>query len=261
MSARPDAASLRTRVPDALVSENPLYKHVKNQIVQRLTAGEWKPGAVLPSETRLAARYGVGISTIRAAVSELASAGIVVRRQGKGTFVAIHGNERSIYRFFHVVKNDGERVLPVSELQSLVKGQADDDVAEMLALPRGRRGRDVFRIRNVLRVNGTAVVASDIVVPARIFPGLTRTTLREGGTTLYAVYQQHFGVMIIKTVEKVRCARADAFAAKFFGMRAREAVLEVRRVAYTFNGAPVEVRRSQVDTRHHHYRIEQGDDV
>src|SRR4051812_32270830 len=71
-------------------AEDPLYKSVKNRIISSLQAGEWKPGEMLPSEPKLAAAYDVGVSTVRAAVGALASAGIVVRRQGKGTFVAAH---------------------------------------------------------------------------------------------------------------------------------------------------------------------------
>lgn len=261
MSSHPDSARVRRLPRAALLPEDPLYKHVKSQIVQSLTAGEWKPGEVLPSEARLAARYGVGISTIRAAIGELVAAGIVVRRQGKGTFVAIHGEPLGVYRFFHVVRNGGDRVLPVSELISLTRGHADDEAAELLELPRSRRNSEVFNIRNVLRISDTPVVVSDIVVPVSLFPGLNKKTLREGGRTIYAVYQRHFGVTITKTIEELRSARADSVAAKFFGIRAREPVLEVRRIAYTFNGLAVEVRRSQIDTRHHHYRIEQGDDV
>lgn len=244
-----------------LFSEDPLYKHVKNRIVQSLTEGEWKPGEMLPSEPKLAARYDVGISTIRAAIGELAAAGIVVRRQGKGTFVGVHGEQRSVYRFFHVVRNDGAKDLPVSELILLTKAKADDEVAELLQLPRSRRKSEVFKLRNVLRVSGTPVVVSDIVVRVSMFPGLGKKMIREGGRTLYAVYQRRFGVNIIRTVEQLRSTRADPSVAKIFEMKAGEPVLEVRRVAYTFNRRPVEVRRSQIDTRNYHYRIEQGDDA
>jgi len=245
----------------ALLAEDPLYKHVRNRIVQSLTEGEWKPGDKLPSEPELAARYHVGISTIRAAIGELAAAGIVVRRQGKGTFVGVHGEQRSVYRFFHVVRNDGREDLPVSELILYKKARAAADVAEVLELPRTRLKSEVYKLRNVLRVRGIPVVVSNIVLPASMFRGLSEELLREGGRTLYAVYQQHFGVNIIRTVEQLRSARADSIAARTFRIEAGEPVLAVRRVAYTFNRRPVEVRHSQIDTRNYHYRIEQGDNA
>lgn len=255
----PRSGAARKLLHGAILTSDPLYKYVKNQIIRSLTGGEWRPGDMLPSESKLAERYSVGISTIRAAIGELVSAGVLVRRQGKGTFVSVHGEQRSVYQFFHVVRNNGEKELPVSELIMFKKVQADDDVADLLQLPRANRKPEVYKLRNVLRVAGTPVVVSDIVVPTTMFPGLSQEVLREGGRTLYAVYQQHFGINIVRTVEQIRATRSDSVPARIFGIKTGEPVLEVRRIAYTFNDVPVEVRRSQVDTRHYHYRIDQGD--
>jgi GntR family transcriptional regulator len=243
---------------DAFLTPDPLYKHVKNEIIQSLTRGEWKPGEMLPSEPKLAERYGVGVSTVRAAIGELAAAGVLVKKQGKGTFVAVHGEERSVYQFFRVVHNDGRKDLPVSELLLFKKAQADDEVANLLQLSRFGQRLNVYKLRNVLRVQGIPVVVSDIVLPAALFPGLNEEILRTGGKTLYAVYQKHFGVHIVRTMEQLRAVKADVVATRIFSLPPSGPVLEVRRIAYTFNDIPVEVRRSRVDTRHYHYRIEQG---
>jgi len=240
--------------------EDPLYKHVKSRLVAALRQGDWKPGEALPSEAKLAEHFEVGISTIRAAVGELSSAGLVVRRQGKGTYVAVH-DERSVYRFFNVVRDGGEKELPASELVSLRKATADDETADLLRLPRSSRRSAVWKIRNVLRIGDTPVVVSDIVVPSQIFPGITTKMLREEGRTLYAVFQKRFGVTIVRITEKLKAARADATAVEHLGMRSGEPVLELRRVAYSFDRRPVEIRRSQIDTRSNHYRFEQGDAV
>jgi GntR family transcriptional regulator len=253
------ASSMPNFAPGLLSSEDPLYKHVKGRIVAALQSGEWKPGEMLPSEAKLASLYDVGISTVRAAVGELVSAGVVVRRQGKGTFVAVHGEQRSVYRFFNVVRDGGVKDLPLSELIGMTRATADDRMAELLELPRGKHGAAVFQIRNLLRVGGAPVVISDVTVPANLFPGLTARTLREGGNTLYAVYQRHFGVTIVKIREELKAGRADAVCAELLGIKAGEPVLEVHRLASSFNRRPVEVRRSRIDTRYHHYLLEQGD--
>ncbi len=252
---RPQA---REALQGALLTPDPLYKQVKHQLVQRLAEGEWKPGELLPSEPRLAARFGVGISTIRAAIGELVAAKVLARRQGKGTYVPLHDDRLSIYQFFHVVRNDGTQELPVSKLLSFGRARADDEVADLLQLPRGAGSAQVFKLRNVLRVSGIPVVVSDIVVPAALFPGLSETVIREGGTTLYAVYQSRFGISIIRTVEQLRAINVDAVAARVFGLRDGAPILEVRRIAYTFNDVPVEVRRSRIDTRQFHYLLNLG---
>ena len=246
------------RLPAALLDPEPLYKQVKQHIVRGLTQGDWRPGEKLPVESQLAARYGVGISTIRAAIGELVAAKVLARKQGKGTFVSLQDERRSIYQFFRVVRDDGVQELPVSELVWLKRAKAEDDVADMLQLPRTARGPDVFKLRNILRVGGTPVVVSDIVIPAVLFPGMTETLAREGGTTLYAVYQTHFGINIIRTVEQLRAVKAPAAIAKIFGLPAREPVLEVHRTAYTFGNKVIELRTSHVLTSNFHYLSERG---
>lgn len=248
----------RDAIGNALLTSEPLYKQVKNNIIRTLTAGEWKSGEMIPSESRLAERYGVGISTVRAAISELATARILVRKQGKGTFVSPHNEQRNIYQFFHVVKNDGARELPVSELVALKKGKPENRVADLLRLPRASRESEVFKIRNILRVSGKPVVVSDVMIPASLFRGLSETIIRESGTTLYGTYQSRFGINIVRTAEELRAVKADTGVARVFGIPAGDPILEVNRVAYTFKDVPIEVRRSWVNTADFHYLIDQG---
>ena len=240
----------------ALAAPGPLYKQVKDRIIKSLARGEWTPGGMLPSEAQLAARYGVAVSTLRAAIGQLVAARVLTRKQGKGTFVAFHNELSSIHQFFHVVRNDGARQPPVSTLLSLKRIRASDDVADLLRLP--HRGRDVFQIRNVLKVAGTPVVASAITVACSRLPGLNRNLIREGGDTLYAVYQNRYGINIVGTVEKLRAVRTDAAAAKIFGLPQDEPILQIQRIAYTFDQVPVELRRSSVDTRNFFYLFDQS---
>ncbi len=246
------------KLPAALLAAEPLYKQVKQDIVRSLTQGAWKPGEKLPVESQLAARYGVGISTIRAAIGELVAGKILARKQGKGTFVSLQDDRRSLYQFFRVVRDDGVQELPVSELVWFKRVKAEDDFADRLRLPRTAHGSDVFKLRNILRVSGTPVVVSDIVIPAVLFPGLTETLAREGGTTLYAVYQTHFGINIIRTVEQLRAVKASPTIAKILGLPAHDPVLEIQRTAYTFGNKLIELRTSRVLTSNFYYLSERG---
>jgi GntR family transcriptional regulator len=242
----------------ALHAQAPLHQQVRDQLIRGLAEGEWKPGEVLPNESKLADRFGVSVSTIRAAIGQLVASRVLARKQGKGTFVSLHGERRSIYQFFHVVRNDGVKELPVSEVLFLKRGQADDATADLLRLPRKAGAAQVYGIRNVLKVAGVPVVLSDVTVPCALLPGLTEAALRKGGPTLYAVYQTHFGLNIVRTVEHLRAGRTDAAAAKAFGITTDDPVLHIERIAYTFNDAPVEVRRSRVDTRNYFYLYDQA---
>lgn len=241
-------------------SPHPLYKQVKQQVIQALAGGEWKPGQLIPSEHKLAQRFGVAVSTIRAAVGELVAAKILVRKQGKGTFVPLHNSQHAIYKYFHVVRNDGFKELPVSKLLSVTQARADAHVAKLLKLPHDSRSRNILKLANLLTVSGTPIVLSHIQVPKFLFPGLSAKMVREVGMTLYAVYQIRYGISIIKTIERVAAAKAEAQDAKILGIRTGQPVLEIERLAYTFNEVPVEVRRSRVRTDQYHYLLTQGDE-
>ena len=260
---RPAPAAHRVALPrhpshSALHAREPLHLQVRDQIIRGLAEGEWKPGEVLPNETRLADRFRVSVSTIRAAIGHLVAAKVLARKQGKGTFVSLHGERRSIYQFFHVVRNDGVKDLPVSEVLFLKRGQADDETADLLRLPRRASAAEVYKIRNMLKVGGVPVVLSDITIPCSLLPGLTEDILQKAGPTLYAVYQTRFGLNIVRTVEHLRAGRTDAAAARAFGITIDDPVLHIERTAYTFNDVPVEVRRSRVDTRNYFYLYDQA---
>src|SRR3569623_401009 len=87
---------------------SPLYQQIKILILQGLQAGEWKPGEAIPSEMELAARYRVSQGTVRKAIDELAAENLVIRRQGKGTFVATHAEQHVQYRFLRLVPDSGD---------------------------------------------------------------------------------------------------------------------------------------------------------
>src|SRR3954464_1538758 len=107
MAATPPSAE---SAPDSQAPAfSPLYQQIKGLILQSLQAGEWKPGEAIPSEMALAARYRVSQGTVRKAIDEPAAENLVVRRQGKGTFVATHAESHVQYRFLKLVPDSGEK--------------------------------------------------------------------------------------------------------------------------------------------------------
>ncbi|HVO88623.1 MAG TPA: GntR family transcriptional regulator [Casimicrobiaceae bacterium] len=254
----PPMTARRMTMVESSSAVDPLYKQVRAALVESLATGEWKPGEVIPSERKLAQRYGVAVATIRAATSELAAMKVLSRRQGRGTYVCREDERRNIYQFFHVVRNDGARELPVSELVWIRKRRADLDTAHALDLPRDPAAQSVYLVRNILKVSGVPVVVSDIAIAVSRFPGLTEQRIRAGGPTLYAVYQSEYGINIVRTDEKLRAIRCDTDTARLLRVRRGAPVLEVRRLAYTFNEEVVEVRRSMVQTTDYHYALSRG---
>ena len=92
----------------AVPAFSPLYQQIKALILHSLQSGEWRPGEAIPSEIELAARFKVSQGTVRKAVDELATDNLLVRRQGKGTFVATHAEEQTQYRFLRLTPDAGQ---------------------------------------------------------------------------------------------------------------------------------------------------------
>jgi GntR family transcriptional regulator len=236
----------------------PLYKEVRDQLVESLVRQEWRPGEVLPSEKDLAARFAVAVSTIRSAVAELVDASILVRKQGKGTYVAHHGVRGGRYRFFNVVNASGVKEPFFRTLISIKVEKASSDALRLFEFPRGARQPEVYRIRFKLSGSGPAFSVAEVVLPSHLFRNLERESIVDGDESLYAVYQQRFGVNIVHVVEHVYAVKAPALVARSLSLPADEPVLEIRRTGYTYNNVAVEQRTTWIHTRDFHYFVTQG---
>ena len=239
----------------AVPLSTPLYKEVKRQMMDGLTRGDWKPGEAIPSERRLSERYGISIGTVRKAIDELCAENILIRQQGRGTYVASHNRDRMLFYFFHIVPEAGPKAYPDVRLLSFARGKADKAEAERLGIA---GGDGVLRIRNLLALAGEPIIIDDITVPVARFPGLAEKQFRARTSTIYNLYQEAFGVSVVKTSERLRATLADADAAALLGVAPGAPLLQIRRVAYTYHDDPVEYRVSRVNTERHEYWADIG---
>ena len=235
----------------------PLYREVKRALLRAIEAGSCRPGHTLPSETALAGAFGVSIGTLRKAVDELVAEHLLVRRHGRGTFVATHGADRFLVQFFHVERRDGLREVPDVDLVSFERLRCDPESAQTLGEPAHslglRVGDAVICIENRLRLQGRAVVYDRLTLPASLFRGLTEKRLRERPGTIYQFYQSEFGITVLRALERARATAADRATARVLGVPAGLPMMQVDRTALSFGDRPVEHRVSVIDTRHHDY--------
>jgi GntR family transcriptional regulator len=241
-----------------MMKKRPLYQEVREQLVRRLAVGEWPPGAMLPSEPKLAERFDVGISTIRAALRELEKANMLVRAQGRGTFVAEFDQREAVHRFLNIARRDGRPETPSRKLLAFDRVIAPSAIAEMLQLPRTAEGEKVFRLATLVSLSGVPVYYSNVFLPLAHFGGLRKGDLPDGNRSLYSLYQQRFNINVTKVVDSIGAIPAPQVVAKLCDLQAGDCVLCLNRVAYTYSGEPVEVRQNWVNTANHRYRIEQG---
>ena len=230
---------------------SPLYLQIKALLVKSLEAREWRPGEAIPSEIDLAHRFNVSQGTVRKAIDALADDNLVVRRQGKGTFVATHTEERnSVIRFLRIRRDDGADLLPVSRLLDVRRAKAAADVARLLGM---KAGDAVLVLRRVLDYAGEPVVLDEITLPAALFRGLTKARYDAYRGSMYGFFESEFNVRMLKAQEKLRAVAADATAAEILGTAVGAPLLAVDRVTLTYGDKPVEVRRGLCVTRGFHY--------
>jgi GntR family transcriptional regulator len=230
---------------------SPLYRQIKDLLVEGLERGEWKPGELIPSELELAARFQVSQGTVRKAVDELAAENLLVRRQGKGTFVATHHEPKAQFRFLRIVPDQGEPVRPASQFLDCRRVRASGDIARQLDI---KAGDAVVYLRRLLSFDGTPVVLDEIWLPGTLFKGLTAERLAEYKGPLYGLFETEFGTRMIRADERIRAIAADADAARLLAVEPGAPLLLVDRVSYTYGERPVEVRRGLSVTDKHHYR-------
>ncbi len=235
---------------------SPLYQQIKSLILRGLQAGEWKPGDLIPSELELAARFKVSQGTVRKAIDELSAENLLVRRQGKGTFVATHSEQQVQYRFLRLEPDAGSRATQVPADRRILdcrRLRAPSEIARMLGL---RAGEPVFEVRRVLAFHGVPTILEDLWLPGTPFKGLSLEMLASHPGAMYALFESQFGVRMVRADEKLKAVAADGESAQIMKLTPGFPLLSVERIAYTYNDTPMEFRRGLYRTDHHHYHNE-----
>ena len=246
-------AVARDSAAGAAPAFSPLYRQIKGLILQSLQSGEWKPGEAIPSEIELAARYRVSQGTVRKAIDEMAADNLVVRRQGRGTFVATHAEQHVQFRFLKLVPDLGA---PGSEgpaerdIIDCRRTRATVDIARALAL---RAGDAVLQARRVLSYAGVPTIVEDLWLPATPFKGLTAERLSDYHGPMYALFETEFNVRMVRADEKIRALPATGGLEMLLKVEQGTPLLSVERIAFTYKDVPMELRRGYYRTDTHHY--------
>lgn len=230
---------------------SPLYQQIKALITQSLQSGEWKPGELIPSEVELASRFKVSQGTVRKAIDELSAENLVVRRQGKGTFVATHHEERAHYRFLRLMPDVGEARQPENRVIEVKRMRAPAEVARLLDI---KSGDSVIFIRRVQSFDAVPTIHEELWLPGALFRGLTAERLVEYKGPMYGLFESEFATRMIRAAERIWAVSADQAIAELLQVAIGTPLLSVERVSYTYGDKPVEVRRGLYLTDRHHYQ-------
>lgn len=231
-------------------TSRPLYAQVREALIERIRTGGWAPGQLIPNEFELAAEFGVSQGTARKALDALAADGLVVRRQGRGTFVVEHTPANVLFRFFNIFDDTGIQVRPASPAARPTSGPAGIQEREALGLLPGDR---VIRINRVRTREGKPFVLEALVLPDAMFPGLADRA--EIPNTLYDLFQREFGILVTRGDERITAMVAGPLEASALEVPAGTPLLHISRVAYGLDDKPVEWRVSMCHLDRAHYFV------
>ncbi|MCK1387560.1 GntR family transcriptional regulator [Bradyrhizobium sp. 21] len=230
----------------------PLYEHVKRQIAEAILVGELSPGAVLPGEVALAARYGVAVGTIRRALADLTADGMLVRRRKTGTVVTGRAPQHSLrffFQYFRLHGEDGSLQRSASEVLSVAIRPADAEEAALFSEPVGEPLLCLHRVR---RIGGVPVMHSRIRLVARRAPDFPQSPSRVPAL-LYLHLLDAYGIRIAAVREKLLAEVADKQDLRLLALRSPSAVLVIREEAYDQAGVLALLSEHRATTAHHHY--------
>jgi GntR family transcriptional regulator len=216
------------------IVDGPKPKHAQlRDILRRLAEQELQPGSPIPSERDLAEQYGVSRITVRAAVGQLVSEGLLTRAKGRGTFTARRRLDVQLYleSFTDDMRKRG--MTPATEVLSLDEAIPPEAAATALDLSAGAHAYRLVRLR---RADGVPLAVERGWYSPRVVPDLRSHDL---STSLYTLIADTYGVQLDHARQTVWAEGADAETAKLLGVRKGSSLLVFRRVASSA-GRPVE---------------------
>lgn len=229
----------------------PLYQMVRERLISQIEDGTWKPGAALPSEFQLGDLLGVSQGTVRKALNDLESLGVVERKQGRGTYVKTDTPERSMFHFFRLSTPDGQRIAPET-LQSRISDRPATE-AEQLSFET-ETPLIVTEIKRQRRYDNRPLAQEIVILRSDLFPGVVAQT--ELPNALYPFYQQEFHISILRAEEKLCAIAANKGQAKALEVAPGAPLLKVERRARDIRDRPVELRQSVFVTTDLTYDVE-----
>ena len=230
---------------------SPLYHQIKENLTRQIVSGRWLSNHELPSETELCGHFGVSRGTLRRALDDLENRGLIVRRQGRGTFVAqpkFEGSVLGSYRNFRVGALPHD---PVSRVLGIGRKRASSNMQRLLQLDKGEY---LYEVRRVQFMEGVPITLSTSFIPAALAPGLDMADLEHD--LFYGLLEQRYGLVFLRAEEFLEPVIADDFVARHLEVPEGTAVFLVERHSFLVGDKPGEFRQAYMRGDRYRYRID-----
>ncbi|QPF82646.1 GntR family transcriptional regulator [Bradyrhizobium genosp. L] len=231
----------------------PRYQRLRDDLAARINRNEWRPGDLIPSEAELGARYGVAIGTVRKAIDQLVSDGVLERQQGRGTFVRRARFNSSLFRFFRFQSESGERRVPQSRILRRKAMPATSAVASALRIPVGEPVISLSRLR---LIDDLPLLAEEIWLERSRFEAILSLATGEFGDLLYPLYENSCGQVVVSADEILTVEIATEMQSRLLRLEANAPLIVIERLAFDLERRPIEWRRSRGPADRFRYHAE-----
>ncbi len=229
----------------------PLYRQIQDRLRARIESNEWRVGERLPTEQQLCDQFGVSRITVVRALNRLADEGLIIKAQGRGTFVSAPKwmpDPRTLLSFTEEMAERGLK--PGSRILSVQLYCPPARLLERLSLAPGSL---VWKIERLLTADGEHMGLQRAHLPQSRFPALGE--MLKDGDSLYELLAAHFGVRLDRAIERYSSVLLDEDECRLLNVPKGQCAFAVERLTF-FGQTPVEFVQSLMRSDRYQFTVE-----
>jgi len=217
----------------------PRYEQVRWHIQTLLTESKWDENTPLPTEQEFADKYEVSVGTVRKAVEKLVEDGVLIKQQGKGTFLKRPDFASSLLRFFKFRDKDARYVTPTGIIKKIMVIDGIDDINKKLNIGKNKA---LIYIERTRMVEDRVLLSEKIWLPKSRFQAFVTLNPEDFENLLYPFYYTKCGQFVSSAVETLYFITDHSD--DYLGNNKQENLVKVCRIAKNLEGDPIEYRES-----------------
>ncbi|MFO8090718.1 MAG: GntR family transcriptional regulator [Desulfatiglandaceae bacterium] len=225
----------------------PRYYRIQMEVRKQIESGVWLPGEMIPPESQIAEDHGVSLGTVRRAIQDLVTDGLLYRMQGKGTLVAGTNLKRETLRYYRFKKDFSKK--ESSHQINLLGLEKIKGHAEINRFLRVQEDMDLYLLKRVFTRSGKRIVYSISYLPVAAFPALDDLSKhRLERVPLYLTLENKYGIPTKENEELISVEPADTETAEVLQVPIGRCLLRIDMLCFTYRKKPYEYRKSWCTT-------------
>lgn len=214
----------------------PLYHQLYQALRQKITTGEWQPGSLIPPESQLIREYNLSRGTVRQALDQLVTDGLVNRQRGRGTFVSVPTIQLATGEMVTFIEDMRQRDLsPSTRLLSAELVDASTELASKLSI---QPGEEIARIERLRLADGVPISIERAHLVHAMCPGVLDNDY--ASQSLRLVLAHHYNLYQVRGEQVVRAIVASQELSRILDINEKAAILYIERLSYSSTGQPIE---------------------